>query len=532
MSPPDRPSAPPPLTHAHVLVVDADAPARARLRAIFAGAGARVSVAGGADEALRLAGADAPELAVIDTALSETSAAQPLLPALQAIAPEVECIWMTGQASLEAAIAAMRHGAFASVPKPVDPDDLLAVSSRAVLQVLVRRDRISLAQELRDSVALYRGVVDHVEAIIAGLSADGRVVFCNRYGHELTGFRPSTVYGRPFVDAWAVEAERAAMARDLDRVLRGRTIRDHDRRLRCSDGRVRTVRWLLTPLPGGVSEAGDQAVRLLAVGIDRTERIELERRWIEAESVAAMGRITSGLAHEVRNPLNAASLQLQLLRRTARKLEDSERGARIEARAAVVSTELERLSALLNEYLDLARPRRLELAPLDLRELLDEVAAYERPLIEAAGHTLMQTVREPTFVVGDRSKLRQVLFNLISNALEAMEGTPGGTIRLEMRAAHPPPSAGAGADTDGTEASERRRASVEVRVRDTGPGLTEAEGSEAFQPFHTTKATGTGLGLSIVERIVGWHGGRARLGPAEDGPGAVASFTLQPADRP
>ena len=268
-----------------------------------------------------------------------------------------------------------------------------------------------------------------------------------------------------------------------------------------------------------VSESADDGIGTFAehVAIDQICDIELAimletyredyvlKKTAEAESLAVMGRLTAGLAHEVRNPLNAAKLQLDVLRRTAARVEDESIRRKIERRTNVVQDELRRLSLLLDDFLNLARARSLEPVRCEARTLLEEVVELRRPEIELQGIEFIEDIDTTCVLVAERDRLKQVVNNLITNAVEAVANCPESRIRITSRRL-----------SDG---------SWEVAVIDNGSGVTPEVAARAFESFVTTKEAGTGLGLAIVKRIVGLHGGGAQLTPLPEG-GTRASFWI------
>jgi signal transduction histidine kinase len=208
------------------------------------------------------------------------------------------------------------------------------------------------------------------------------------------------------------------------------------------------------------------------------ERRALERRAAEAEALAHMGTLAAGLAHEIRNPLNAALLQLHLLGRGVARLDEAAREG-LERRVTIVEGELKRLERLLSDFLELARPRPMAREPIDVGALVEEVLAFQEPAAQAQGVALHRRVSSEVYALGDRERMKQVLHNLVANALEA---TPAGGVTVSC------------ARVEGTR--------VAVRVSDTGRGIPRATLAQIFEPFFTTKEAGTGLGLSIVRQIV------------------------------
>jgi len=227
---------------------------------------------------------------------------------------------------------------------------------------------------------------------------------------------------------------------------------------------------------------------------------DAQARMIQSEKMAAVGIFASGLAHEVRNPLNSVALQISLLERRAAPLEPKV-AEEIRGLIRVIREEVKRLDGLVSDFLELSRAGRLQRRPTDLDALLDEVVRLLRPEAREQSVTLRrQAFGEPLATMSlDGEKLKQVVINLLRNALEAMPG--GGKVTLE---------AGVVGDA------------AIIHVRDTGPGLPED--LDVFQLFVTSKPGGTGLGLSIAQQIVLEHGGDLI---AASEPGKGATFTIR-----
>ena len=213
------------------------------------------------------------------------------------------------------------------------------------------------------------------------------------------------------------------------------------------------------------------------------EKRDLARRAQVAEKLAAVGTLTAGLSHEIRNPLNAAGLQLVVLERGIRKL-PPELQAMLLSPLGFVRDEIRRLDHLLEDFLQFARPRELFGKPVALAEPIDAVLGLLASDAERRPIVLEKDLEPGLMVSGDPERLRQVLMNLTLNALEA---TPAqGRVRVS-------------AHGDGEE--------VVLSVEDSGPGIVEDARGRIFEPFFTTKPSGSGLGLPIVHAIVTQHGG-------------------------
>jgi len=234
-----------------------------------------------------------------------------------------------------------------------------------------------------------------------------------------------------------------------------------------------------------------------------TERRALERRAADAEALSAMGSLALGLAHEVRNPLNAAVLQLHLLSRGLDRLADDKARTAMRSRVTIVEGEIARLERLLTEFLELARPRGIRHEQVDVARLVREVLEFQAETFRRHHVEVTTEIDDRCVALGDPEKLRQVVINLLVNALDAMPES--GTLSVRV------------ADV---------RGSVTIEIGDTGPGIDPTILPEIFDPFFTTKEAGTGLGLSIVRKIVDQHGGRIDLDSAP-GQGTRVRVELQ-----
>lgn len=244
----------------------------------------------------------------------------------------------------------------------------------------------------------------------------------------------------------------------------------------------------------------------LAIMLETYREAYVLKKTAEAESLATMGRLTAGLAHEVRNPLNAAKLQLDVLRRTASRVEDASTRRKIERRTNVVQDELRRLSLLLDDFLNLARARRMDPVPCNATALLEEVLELRRPEIESQGIEFNQDIdSDHCTLSAEPDRLKQVVNNLITNAVEAVASCRQPMISIASRSSD-----------DGR---------WEVSVVDNGSGVSDELVARAFESFVTTKEAGTGLGLAIVKRIIELHGGEAELASNPEG-GTRASFWI------
>lgn len=448
-------------------------------------------------EALALASEAGFDVAIVDVKLPDVSGVD-LIEPLREHAPFSEVVLVTGFATLDAAMGALRGGAFAFVLKSFRPEELLATVEQAFAKVALKRERDELERRYRDLVEL-------TSVLFVALDGEDRVSLFNRRAAALADVSPEEALGQPLADLWIPPEGRAPLLEALARTRHAphgeaRQVRPTEvvtgfgPAAEVNTTRIR-VRWHLS--------RGEDAM-VYAIGIDVTERLLLEKRAADAEALSAMGALALNLAHEIRNPLNAALLQLHLLGRDVGKLPAAdEKRAGLRSRAAIVGSEIGRLNRLLTEFLELARPRGIAREPVHMPSLLDEVFALERESAEERGVAFVREMpREGAVVLGDAEKLKQVLVNLVVNALEAMKG--GGTLTARV-VAH----------------DDR----VETSLIDTGQGIESDVLGSVFDAFFTTKEAGTGLGLSIVRKIVDQHRGEVRIA-TERGRGTTVTVSL------
>jgi two-component system sensor histidine kinase HydH len=213
-----------------------------------------------------------------------------------------------------------------------------------------------------------------------------------------------------------------------------------------------------------------------------TEIKALEAEMARGERLATVGNLAAAVAHEIRNPLSAVSMGLQRLRAEFEPAEGEEYRRIVD----LVQGEVRRLNAIVEEFLSLARPIQLRPEPVPVAALLDEIRRLVEPQAVRAGIVVDQTIPDSLPALrADRDRIKQVLLNLVLNAIEAMPS--GGRLTLGGTASGP---------------------AVTLAVTDTGSGIPPELLPRVFEPYVTTKTRGLGLGLAIARRIVEAHGGR------------------------
>ena len=413
------------------------------------------------------------DVMIVDRKLPDSDGLE-LVTLLRRSCPLAEAVIITGDAKVESALAAVGKGVFAYVLKPFQAGDLVHAVTSALAKVELARERETLRRGLEESEHRHRTVVEALPAFVLALDREGAIRLWNRRLEEVTGHSRAEMIGQS----------------GLDLVGQG----GGDRRLPLKSGGHRMARWQLAKFSGGQDE-----LVTYAVGIDVTDEREMMRRTLLAERLAAVGTLAAGLAHEVRNPLNSATLQLQVLRRRLERGQSTPDS--LLPVVDVVHDEINRLDRLVTDFLAFARPHPLALEPTALHDLVTSVAEQVRPEAESVGvHIEVAVDRNAGRLRADPLRLRQVLLNLLRNAIEAL--ARGGAVTVRT----------CPVDAEGY---------VSVLIEDTGPGIPE--NAPIFDAFYTTKSSGTGLGLAIAHRIVQEHGGSIQF---ESSPGRTR-FTVR-----
>jgi PAS domain S-box-containing protein len=252
-------------------------------------------------------------------------------------------------------------------------------------------------------------------------------------------------------------------------------------------GRVRRIRADAHVLKDSAGEALGCIILLR----DVSDRVLMEERMHVMERFASLGTLAAGLHHEIKNPLTALSIHVQLLEK---RLADPNARKPVDELLGVVKSEIHRLNGVLDSFRDFASLQRLTLQPSDVCELLREIVRLIGP--QAIEQHVEVTLRLPETVLDrvplDSDKFKQAVLNLVLNALEAMP--EGGGLGLGASA---------------------RDGELWVEVSDTGPGIAPEIQQDLFKPYFSTKARGTGMGLALTEKVISQHGGRIlyRTGP-------------------
>ncbi|MCG8422749.1 MAG: ATP-binding protein [Proteobacteria bacterium] len=278
-------------------------------------------------------------------------------------------------------------------------------------------------------------------------------------------------------------------------------------RLRDAARRIAEGEYKSRILEKGPAEVADLAREFNIMGQAIEER---ERELVRQERLVAVGAMAAMITHEIRNPLSAIGLNTELLEEELGELDGADE---MSALCQAITAEVDRLTAITEEYLQFARLPRPKLQVEDVNAIARSLANFQREPLAMRGVDLVCQLDDDLPPVRvDHDQLRQALLNLLRNAAEAVAEHGGGTVTLGSR-----------------RIRDEEADLVELSVGDTGPGIPEEIISRLFDPFVSSKEGGTGLGLALTHQIIREHGGEIRVESASDR-GAVFVIAL-PASR-
>tara|TARA_R110002072_G_scaffold198591_1_gene356185 strand:- start:168 stop:1004 length:837 start_codon:yes stop_codon:yes gene_type:complete len=235
------------------------------------------------------------------------------------------------------------------------------------------------------------------------------------------------------------------------------------------------------------------------------------KRAQSAERLAEIGSMTSGLAHEIKNPLSTIGLNAQLLGEAIEDLQiDEQEKGRMGRRVGALRGETDRLRGILEDFLEYAGELRLDLRPTELNDLIEQLGDFFHVQAQSSGVQIrLDPSPSPVTIEIDSNHIKQAVLNLMINAVNAMKDSSESGKELILRvSSHPSGDAS-------------------IHVIDTGPGISKEDQDRIFHPYFTTRASGTGLGLPTARRIAEAHGGSLEL-HSELGKGSDFSIVFHP----
>src|SRR5262245_30227412 len=362
---------------------------------------------------------------------------------------------------------------------PITHADVSQLESIA-LSVAPVVENARLYQDLRKSERFRLHVLDSMASALVAVNMQGEILTFNHAAEELLGFREADVRGHSFGELFGEEGE-ALLKTTLEHgheCLREETL------LQAREGAPVPVS-LTTSLLRNERRAVYGAI---ATFVDLTPLKRAEEHARSQDRLAALGRFTSSVAHEIRNPLTGIAAGCQYL---AKALKDGPQRENLD----FILSEIRRLDRIVQDLFDVTHPRKLNLRAASLEDAVRRGVQSLEPALQGRGITVeVEVAPSPPAVPHDGDLLQHVFINLIKNAAEA--SPDGATVRVSVSALAP---AGRG--------RRGQRAGVVARVEDHGSGISAENLKSVFEPFFTTRTGGTGLGLYVCHEIVKRHGG-------------------------
>jgi len=382
---------------------------------------------------------------------------------------------------------------------------LFVVSSVGIAAVATYQHYQSTLKTLEAVKGLARNILHSLPTGIVTINGSGIITAVNPKAEVILGRFASDLLGTSYDEVFPEgDTIRTLLS---DALKENRHVHEKDYPIHeQATGALDTIRVTTVELGGDKGELDGVILQVQ----DVSELLILERRLRNAEKLAALHTLSAGVAHEIRNPLSALDLNAHLLEEELR--EQNAASPKMSSYLDVVNVEIRRLKEILDSFLKFARPAAVEMREIRTEDVVAHIVqllyyeAVDRQvrLETAVGLGLPR-------VLGDETRLSQVLLNLVVNAVQAMPD--GGVCRIVVN----------GKRFEG-------RHWVEIIVQDTGTGIKSQDLPRLFEPFFTTKPTGSGLGLAIAYRIVEDHGGLIQVS-SEEGQGTTVTVRLPAAGR-
>jgi two-component system sensor histidine kinase PilS (NtrC family) len=325
--------------------------------------------------------------------------------------------------------------------------------------------------ELQDLQAFNEDIIHSMRGGLLTTDLEGRILLLNRTGEEITGHSFTAVRGMLLQDLWPV------FWLPRDKSDDGKLPQRCEVDFLTPDGQKRFIGISVSPLRTGEGRTTGYVFNFQ----DLTDLKNLEREVATKERMAAIGRLSAAIAHEIRQPLTAMAGAVKELGRLVPLQEDEQR------LVGIVSRESERLNKIITDFLNYSREKTYDFSDEDIAVLLDEtLTLFERnPQLDGKYRIERSFAAPKVRIKVDRNRIKQVFWNLSDNALRAMPA--GGVLSVSL---------------------ELASFWVRIRFRDTGMGFDPKQNAKIFEPLQSTFVGGTGLGLAIVYQIIQAHSGR------------------------
>ena len=372
------------------------------------------------------------------------------------------------------------------------------LSSYLAEQVRISRKALEETQsDLSDLTAIHENILECLHSGLLTVDLKGRITFVNHSASELLELLKADILSKPISDLFP-DLPPEKLHHDIHHSLpieARRQMMDYV----SPGGKMTRLGYSVTSL----NNAEGTHIGAIIHFQDLTEIVAMEEHLRRVDRLAAIGELSARIAHEIRNPLASMSGSIQLLK-TELSLDGQNRRL-----MEIVMREAQRLNRLLSDFLLFAKPAKLQFKDVDFSQILEETLDLFREQTGAGSSLRIRTEIAPDLTIRtDPEKIRQVAWNLLNNALEAMPG--GGDLAVKAY----------GNSILEESAGRSKPQWIVLEIKDSGTGITPEVLERIFDPFFTTKEKGTGLGLSMVHRILQDIGGRIHV-KSERGKGST-----------
>ncbi len=375
------------------------------------------------------------------------------------------------------------------------------------------------AQKLMDTNHKLKSLLEYHHCVLSSLKTgvivvrkDGKIRTFNSGARQITGYVESDMADRALCE---LPENLKPVSNALTRTLEEEKSFVHDH-LELKSARSENVPITMETslLRGGNGEIIGAIATLRDVSLLR----QMETQLVRSERLSALGEMAAGVAHEIKNPLNAI---MGFSKRLSNKLTEPS----LKKYADIIAEEVVRMDGIVNDVLEYSRPDKVQKSEANINQILDESVVFLDEKLGKANIEVEKVYDELPLADVDIPKMRQVILNLMLNAVQAM--CNGGKIILKTRLIEGLVQAGTREKTEAQLFQQLflQQKMISVSIQDTGCGIPKENISKLFHPFFTTKITGTGLGLSIIHKIIASHGGTLDV-ESEVGKGSVFTFYL------
>jgi two-component system sensor histidine kinase HydH len=358
--------------------------------------------------------------------------------------------------------------------------------------VLVNQSYFVLDKSYKEIRTLTGNILEGMNSAVVAVDRERKIVTFNRVAEEIFSLKREEVVNKDYSRIF--NRDECLIAEVLNS---GKSIREMEKKFKLGSGDEKDLVFGASIL----SDEKGEVQGAVAVIHDITELKKYEEEAKRAERLSTLGNLAAGVAHEIRNPLNAISIAAQRLKNEFVPEKDQQEYQNF---TQTILKEIKRLDQTINQFLSLAKAQKLNLVPTEICSFLSEVASLMGIEAKEKGIAIEKDIISGNLQIRmDRDEMKKALVNIILNSIQAMSS--GGKINLSGMQ-----------DSSGKE--------YVIKVIDNGPGIPEENLSKIFQPYFTTKEKGTGLGLAIAYRIVNDHKGKIEV---ESEAGKGTTFTIR-----